>query len=191
MTDLKQETEAVLNGPTRYAQRDPMALDEDGGHYIKHVNAMTAEGLHSKADIAEQLAHRDWLIAALQAENDRLTAENITLIEDRARFPNKPDVVGQMIAAHYGNLKAKADQYEKAWRSECIRSGALQAECGALRADAERLDLLDRNLARNMGWHVGQAPAGNYGVTSVIFAGSKPVSIRDAIDDAMREERGG
>ena len=46
-----------------YAERDPEALDEAGGYYMKHVMAMTSENLHSKAAIAAELAHRDKLIA--------------------------------------------------------------------------------------------------------------------------------
>lgn len=50
----------------QYAERDIMALDEQGGHYWRHVNAMTAEGLHSKSDIAAELAWRDTRIAELE-----------------------------------------------------------------------------------------------------------------------------
>jgi hypothetical protein len=45
-----------------YAKRDVMALDEAGNYYCKHVMAMTAEELHSKSDIAAELAYRDALI---------------------------------------------------------------------------------------------------------------------------------
>lgn len=38
-------------------------IEELGEWYIKHVEAMTAEGLHSKADIAAQLAWRDKALA--------------------------------------------------------------------------------------------------------------------------------
>lgn len=55
----------------QYAQRNLRGLDKTGGHYIRHVMAMTAEGLHSKSDIAAELAYRDALndelLAALQA----------------------------------------------------------------------------------------------------------------------------
>lgn len=39
-----------------YAERDVI---RQGQHYMTHVGAMTREGLHSKADIAAELAHRD------------------------------------------------------------------------------------------------------------------------------------
>ena len=51
---------------TEYAERDPEELDE-GGHYCKHLMAMTAEDLHSKRDIACELAYRDKRIAELEA----------------------------------------------------------------------------------------------------------------------------
>jgi len=50
---------------SEYAERDYRGLDD---HYIKHVSAMTEEGLHSKAAIAAELAHRDCQIDVLQAQ---------------------------------------------------------------------------------------------------------------------------
>lgn len=44
-------------------------------HYSRHVSAMTAEALHSKADIAAQLAWRDKTIAELRSELDIRTQE--------------------------------------------------------------------------------------------------------------------
>ena len=51
---------------SEYAERDVMALDAAGEFYVKHVTAMTAEGLHSKADIAAELAWRDSVIEGLK-----------------------------------------------------------------------------------------------------------------------------
>ncbi len=48
-----------------YPERDP---DDLGELYILHVEAMTADGLHSKSDIAVQLAWRDREILRLRAE---------------------------------------------------------------------------------------------------------------------------
>lgn len=59
----------------QYAKRDIMALDKQGGHYWRHANAMTAEGLHSKSDIAAELAYRDARIAELEAHVERLDNE--------------------------------------------------------------------------------------------------------------------
>ena len=49
----------------QYAERDPVELEP---HYIKHVSAMTAEGLHSKSAIAAELAYRDKEIESLRAQ---------------------------------------------------------------------------------------------------------------------------
>ena len=57
MTDTKQ-----------YAKRNP---ESQGEHYIKHLLAMTEEGLHNKAAIAAELAHRDILINSLKEELKR------------------------------------------------------------------------------------------------------------------------
>lgn len=60
-------SDAVMYPPVE----EPWALEP---HYCRHVAAMTAEGLHSKADIAAQLALRDTviveLVAALTALNE-------------------------------------------------------------------------------------------------------------------------
>ncbi len=45
-----------------------------GSDYIAHVMAMTSEGLHSKSDIAVQLAWRDAELRRLHAERDQLRA---------------------------------------------------------------------------------------------------------------------
>lgn len=59
-----------------YGERDIIA---QGVYYVRHVSAMTGEGLHAKSAIAAELAHRDIQIdtltsrnAALEAERDRL-----------------------------------------------------------------------------------------------------------------------
>ena len=49
-----------------YADRDPMELDKAGGYYCRHVEAMTAEGLHAKSDLAGELGHRDRLVDDLE-----------------------------------------------------------------------------------------------------------------------------
>lgn len=52
-----------------YADRD---IVKQGQEYVKHVSAMTAEGLHEKSDIAAELAHRDVEIQALRARCEKL-----------------------------------------------------------------------------------------------------------------------
>src|SRR5690606_10050097 len=64
-----------------YADRDPSELEP---WYSQHVNAMTAEGLHSKSDIAAELAHRDRQIRELR---DALTWTAQRLRDVLARRP--------------------------------------------------------------------------------------------------------
>ncbi len=68
-----------------YPDQDHAAL---GDLYIRHVEAMTAEGLHAKSDIAAQLAWRDAEIArrlgvSRQAVNDLVRRHGLR--KDRAR----------------------------------------------------------------------------------------------------------
>jgi hypothetical protein len=48
-----------------YAERDIIG---QGNFYSRHTSAMTGEGLHSKSDIAAELAHRDIQIEQLQEQ---------------------------------------------------------------------------------------------------------------------------
>lgn len=57
-----------------YTKRDPMKLDEQGDFYIKHVSAMTSEKLHSKSDIACELAYRDYVISQLSKALDTISS---------------------------------------------------------------------------------------------------------------------
>lgn len=52
----------------QYALRNPIDLDRAGGYYVRHVCAMTREGLHLKSKIAAELAWRDMEIDRLKAE---------------------------------------------------------------------------------------------------------------------------
>jgi hypothetical protein len=66
-----------MSKPKLYAKRNPM---KQGQAFLDHMEAMTAEGLDSKADIAEELAHRDIRIAELGVRVKELEDE---LIEAR------------------------------------------------------------------------------------------------------------
>ena len=66
---------------TEYGLRNHMELDELGNYYSRHVQAMTAEDLHDKSDIAAELASRDAAIDRLkdevhQVRNDAQEAYN-------------------------------------------------------------------------------------------------------------------
>ncbi|HCF6602251.1 TPA: hypothetical protein NII78_001296 [Pseudomonas aeruginosa] len=55
---------------------------------------------------------------ALEAEAQALREEVVRLLEDRARFPDKPDDIGRMIGAHIENLKHVAE----ASRRMCLKA---------------------------------------------------------------------
>lgn len=55
-----------------YPSQDSESL---GKHYSRHIGAMTSESLHSKSDIARQLAIRDKMLAALWAEYEDRKAQ--------------------------------------------------------------------------------------------------------------------
>lgn len=60
-------------------------------------------------------------------EIERLQRELAEALEDRARFPDKPDGVGRMIEAHIGNLKAgkeAAEEHAKAAYSKLLAASA-------------------------------------------------------------------
>ncbi|GAA0517592.1 hypothetical protein GCM10009414_29010 [Tatumella terrea] len=64
----------------QYAERDIMDLDISGNHYSRHISAMTREGLHSKSDIAAELAWRDARIAELETRTVKLPKPHTHLI---------------------------------------------------------------------------------------------------------------
>jgi len=51
-----------MNDKKLYAHRD---IEGQKQFYLDHISHMTSEGLHSKSDIAAELAHRDILIKKL------------------------------------------------------------------------------------------------------------------------------
>lgn len=67
-----------------YAERDIIGMDSKGGHYCRHISAMTREGLHSKSDIAAELGFRDMVIAELEAKCAALAAEREIVNADNA-----------------------------------------------------------------------------------------------------------
>ncbi|AUZ95472.1 hypothetical protein PP899_gp44 [Agrobacterium phage Atu_ph08] len=67
---------------------------------------------------------------------DELRAQLAIVLEDRARFPDKPDTIGTMINAHYGNLKAKAETAE-----EHCRRLHLEKTVGVREARRQALEL--------------------------------------------------
>lgn len=64
-----------------YAKRDIEALDEAGSYFFLHMSAMTSEKLHSKSDIAAELAYRDKVIDELKAANLRILNDDEVAID--------------------------------------------------------------------------------------------------------------
>ena len=66
-----------------YAKRDHMAMDQSGGYYTRHLNALTSEALYSKFAIAGELAWRDMEIDRLKAllaeKTDQVKTLSVTL----------------------------------------------------------------------------------------------------------------
>jgi hypothetical protein len=76
-------------------------------------------------------------IAALTARAEQAERERDRLIEDRARFPDRPDDVGRMIEAHIGNLKIGKEEAERHAREHMVKASA---EIKRLRAYIWSLD---------------------------------------------------
>jgi predicted nuclease with TOPRIM domain len=51
-------------------------------------------------------------LEAAQARIAELEGQNRRLIEDRARFPDRPDWVGEMIGAHFKNMENRIQSAE-------------------------------------------------------------------------------
>jgi len=71
-----------------------------------------------------------------------LRAQLALVLEDRARFPDRPDAIGSMINAHYGNLKAKAEAAEEHCRRLHLEKtvGISEARLSALEEAAKVAD---------------------------------------------------
>lgn len=63
-------------------------LHELEPHYSRHVHAMTSEALHSKSDIAAELAWRDIEIRRLRDENAILGTRLIKLLTEASEAPS-------------------------------------------------------------------------------------------------------
>jgi hypothetical protein len=84
---------------SEYFQRQLEKLEP---HYGKHVSAMTGEGLHSKSDIAAELAWRDQQIIRLKREAVSLYED---LIESRGEACDLSDQVEYLKAINWDLTK--------------------------------------------------------------------------------------
>lgn len=93
------------NGKTQYCYGCYQMEEVDEGAWVR---AIDFDAQRLRADTAE-------------AELAKLRESHAALIEDRARFPDRPDFVGDMISAHIGNLKAgkeSSDNYARNWSNK-------------------------------------------------------------------------
>lgn len=97
---------------TQYAQRDTESL---GNTYIKHVEAMTAEGLHAKSAIAAELAWRDDKIEKL---------ESLVFSDTVGETPVAAMRVCTYNGGHFGDLvlEKKVDEYGHPYVPVVIRN---------------------------------------------------------------------
>jgi hypothetical protein len=97
-----------------YAKRD---IEGQGEYYMRHLDAMTREGLHSKGDIAAELAHRDMRIAELEhspinspGTRQHVEGEFTVFTVQMARRSEQLEGIAEYIK---GELKAAVEQADK------------------------------------------------------------------------------
>ena len=128
-----------MESKKQYSDRDHQA---QGVHYITHVGAMTAEGLHSKSSIAAELAHRDIEIARLHAENTALQSgydaarlEIASLQAEVAKYrePLNPSTYAGCVvwAGDYRVMRLLSKTEVSEWRSPVIALQVLTDVCAS------------------------------------------------------------
>jgi len=97
------------------------------------------------------------LIATISRQLAEARAERDRIIEDRARFPDRPDDIGRMIQAHIGNLKAGKEAADEHARNAFAKLQVVRADLAeahgviaALVADIEDYERVN-NLAPSPG----------------------------------------
>jgi hypothetical protein len=78
---------------------NPLTGEKWGGYYCRHVGALTEEDMHSKAEIAAELAHRDLQIDNLRAELAELRHFRKVIMDYDS---NLYDALADSDAAHKG-----------------------------------------------------------------------------------------
>lgn len=114
-----------------YGERDASALDEAGGYYMRHLIAMTSEGLDSKAAIAAELGHRDMQIDTLIQQAKAAHAAGHAL-----GLPGGTDITVELLPAveamktSHGQVLAALQKYEEAFDllfGQCCSNGIFDA----------------------------------------------------------------
>lgn len=89
-------------------------------------------------------------IAELEAEVERLNSDNARLIEDRARFPDRPDDIGRMISAHIKNRELLLRSMNEHTAALRLKYEVLQQREWKLGAEVEQLRALVTELAAEL-----------------------------------------
>jgi len=74
-----------------------------------------------------------------EAELAKLRESHAALIEDRARFPDRPDFVGDMISAHIGNLKAGKESSDSYARNYILKLTVAEQRIADMKGALENL----------------------------------------------------
>jgi uncharacterized coiled-coil DUF342 family protein len=127
-------------------------------YYSRHVSAMTAEGLHGKAEIAEQLAWRDKQIAELIRENEVLRSNSDHLSCENTSLSQQCDAMAEYIeqlaesAARIAELEAELRE-----ANAHVEMGDAQIESLEGQLMFARCELADvkrvTELGRDLGMH--------------------------------------
>lgn len=119
-----------------YEDRDPEVLEP---HYSKHVHAMTAEGLHSKAAIAAELAFRDVLLedARQKLADDKFVKDhNQNQIKEFAAKIERLTARNEKLTSILSEIEGSADAYYKEYRNDGFHQLAeLAADARPLRKE--------------------------------------------------------
>ena len=116
-----------------YPEQDHPAL---GDWYVKHVQAMTQEGLHAKSDIAAQLAWRDRLIEDLQGQVKKLFATGLAYcdkIEALQMLTKELASVLRPILVHVESIEDEGPEGE-GWQSEKLQAQITAANTALAKA---------------------------------------------------------
>ena len=97
------------NGPENFE------LDEAGDYYIRHADAMTREGLHSKGDIARELGYRDMMLDRARDELEQVTAQRDALSNTVSMQDDLLNQYNEGLEQMRGLLRAARERLEDGW----------------------------------------------------------------------------
>lgn len=125
--------------PAQGAQRlEPPQFDieEAQAHLLKAWRDNVEDIMLGKDMLACAIAS----LSHLSQRVKEMEEETARVLEDRARFPDRPDFVGNMIAAHIGNLKAGKESADQHARRAMDRADSKQRTIDALRSAMREAD---------------------------------------------------